>query len=94
MYASFRALISIFPYRSLTSGDVIGPVTGSVVILFIVAHVLDSARHGFGRDNLIVAVLYRVTWVIYSFALLGLIVLLIMAAYRYISEYHARNTDL
>jgi hypothetical protein len=69
---------------SLKRGALFGRLAGCVVILFVLAHALDSARHGFGHDSLIVAVLYRVVWVTYSFALFALIVLLVMAAYRYV----------
>ncbi|HKB50386.1 MAG TPA: hypothetical protein VKC63_03025 [Solirubrobacterales bacterium] len=67
-------------------GKLIALLAVCVALLYPLIGAFYDFHHGSGQGSVVVDVLWRVVWVGYSFARLALIVLLAMAAYRYVTK--------
>src|SRR5690242_15809367 len=62
------------------------PLGGCVLILFFLMGAASLWHHGSGRDSIIVSVLARILWILYSIAQLAFLILIFIAAYDYVNN--------
>jgi hypothetical protein len=71
-------------------GRLIGLVVASLIVLYPLVGVVYNLQHGSGRGSIWVNILWHVVWLCYAVAQIVLVIAVILAVYRYISDRRRR----
>jgi hypothetical protein len=71
-------------------GRLIGLIVVSLIVLYPLVGVVYNFQHGSGRGSVLVDILWHVVWLCYAVAQVALVIVVILAVYRYTSDRRRR----